>query len=274
MLPGWTIARRALQLGLLAAFAGAPWAEGQRWVQGTLASSLWFGQWVLSDPLVMLQALVAGAAPGAAGWWGAGLVVLPVLLLGGRLFCGWVCPVNLLTDAVDALRRAIGWRGGLWPRPHRHLRLLLLAAVLVASAASGQVVWEWVNPITAVSRALAFGLWAGAAITLGLVLGVDLLLVRRGWCGTLCPVGALHALLGRWGRLRVAAPHAAACTRCGDCFEACPEPQVIVPVLAADRRTLHIADGDCLRCGRCLEVCDEGVFEMRLLRSGPAALAR
>lgn len=261
--PIWLLARRGLQLALLLAFAGAPWGAA-RWVEGTLASSRWFGALPLTDPLVLLQALMAGAAASAAGTLGAVLVVVPVVVIGGRVFCGWVCPVNLLADAADALRRRIGWRGSLLPRPDRRLRLVMLVGVLLASAASGRIVWEWLNPITAISQSLALGWWTGGVVAVAAVLAIDLLLWRRGWCGTLCPVGALHALLGRWGRVRMAAPRADICTRCGDCFEVCPEPQVITPVLDLKSGAVRIADGDCLRCGRCLEVCPERVFAWSL----------
>lgn len=260
----WLIARRALQLGLLAAFAGAPWGGGAPLVQGTLASSLWFGQLPLADPLVLLQSALAGQRPTAAGWIGAGLVLAVAAVLAGRLYCAWVCPVNLVTDAAEALRRALGWRGALLPRADRRLRLVVLALVLAASAAAGTLAWESLNPITHAVRAVAFGLWGAGAAALGAVLACDLLLLRRGWCGHLCPVGAFYALVGRWGRLHVRAARAAACTHCGDCFVTCPEPQVIAPVLRAGAVTLAITDADCLRCGRCIERCGEQVFEFGL----------
>lgn len=47
--------------------------------------------------VVGVDALVAGAAT----------VALFYALLGGRGFCAWVCPVNIVTDAANYLRRKL-----------------------------------------------------------------------------------------------------------------------------------------------------------------------
>jgi len=266
----WLLARRSMQLALLAAFAGAPW-WGAPLVQGTLASSLWLGTLPLSDPFVLLQSLLAGHAVAGTAWLGAALVALAAALLAGRLYCACVCPINLVTDAADALRRVLGWRASLLPRPDRHLRRVLLLLVLLACVALGRVVWEALNPISFALRALAFGAWGAGALAVAAVFCFDLLLLRHGWCGHLCPVGALYGALGRFGALHVAATRAAACTHCGDCFEHCPEPQVIAPVLQLRAASPRIADTDCRRCGRCIDRCSETVFEWRLGRRDGAA---
>jgi NAD-dependent dihydropyrimidine dehydrogenase PreA subunit len=87
---------------------------------------------------------------------------------------------------------------------------------------------------------------------------------RPGWYAHLCPVGAFYALIGSRGVLRVHAVRAEACTHCGDCFERCPQPQVIAPVLRPAATGRGIADRDCLRCGRCLDVCGEQVFALKI----------
>ena len=258
----WLLARRALQLALLATFAGAPWI-GTPLVKGTLAASVWFGGLPLADPLVALQAALAGATLPAAVLLGALAVAAFYALLAGRLFCAWVCPVGLVTDAAEALRRGLGLQRIGLLRADRRLRRVVLAALLAASAATGSVVWESVNPIGWTLRGFAFGLWGGAAVALGAVFLFDLLVQRHGWCGHLCPVGAFYGLLGRFGRLHVRAVNPDACTRCGDCFAVCPEVQVIAPVLRPDATRRAITDVDCLRCGRCIDRCDEGVFALR-----------
>jgi ferredoxin-type protein NapH len=41
---------------------------------------------------------------------GACIVLLLYLLVGGRTYCSWVCPVNLLTDFAYWLRVRLGSR--------------------------------------------------------------------------------------------------------------------------------------------------------------------
>ena len=33
------------------------------------------------------------------------------LIVGGRVFCSWVCPVNIVTDFAEWLRRRLGIKG-------------------------------------------------------------------------------------------------------------------------------------------------------------------
>ncbi len=269
----WLLARRGVQLGLLLAFMAAP---GLHLVHGTLASSEWFGLVPLADPFVLLQSLAAGHRPEWAVVLGALLVAAVFGLLGGRLYCGWVCPINLVTDLAAGLRRRLGL--GRWPglAIDRRTRHALLVLAIVGSAASGAIVWELINPITLLQRALVFGLSSSGVIAVTALFLFDLLVTRGGWCGHLCPVGAFYGWLGRRGRLRVVAARAEACTKCGNCVRVCPEPHVIVPVLrpgdpSGSRAVTH---QDCLRCGRCLDVCDENVFVLRVNGRAPPASPR
>lgn len=261
----WLLARRGVQIGLLLAFLAGPW-WGVHLVHGTLASSEWFGALALTDPFVLLQSLAAGHRPELAAVLGALMVAALFGLLAGRLYCAWVCPINLVTDLAAGLRRwiGLGHRSGL--AIDRRTRQVILLLSIVGSAALGTMAWEAINPITLFQRALVFGLGASGVIAAAAIFLFDLLVTRGGWCGHLCPVGAFYGWLGRHGRLRVVAAHADACTQCGDCYRICPEPHVLVPVLRPGDAvaSLAVTDQDCLRCGRCLDVCDEDVFVLRL----------
>lgn len=249
--------RRAGQLAVVALFLLGPLA-GVWIVKGNLASSLTLGVLPLTDPFVLAQTLAARHVPEAAALTGAAIVVAFYALVGGRGFCAWVCPVNVVTDAAAWLRRRLGIAGG--RAPSRSLRLWLLGAVLVASAVAGHAVWEVVNPVSATQRALVFGgtaAWGAAAA----VFLFDLLVAPHGWCGHVCPMGAAYALIGARSTVRVAATRSSRCNDCGDCYAVCPEPQVIVgPLKAKGGHGPVITDRDCTLCGRCIDVCAPDVF--------------
>ncbi|MCB1341974.1 MAG: quinol dehydrogenase ferredoxin subunit NapH [Pseudooceanicola sp.] len=251
------ILRRLSQVFFLALFLVGPML-GWRLVDGTLAGSRTLGVLPLTDPFVALQGIVAGHWPEAAALSGALIVLAVYALIGGRVYCSWVCPINPVTDAAHWLHDRFGLQKG-W-QPRRHTRLWLLGTVLVVSALTGTIAWEIVNPITMMHRAIVFGAGFAWALVL-LVFVFDLAVSRRGWCGHLCPVGAFYGILGRKSLLRVTAARRAACDDCMDCFAVCPENHVIAPALRGkDGATPLILSPDCTNCGRCIDVCSVDVF--------------
>jgi ferredoxin-type protein NapH len=259
----WLLARRISQLLVLALFMLGPWA-GVWILRGTLASSQLLGLLGLTDPFVALQALVARRTLQAPALGGAAIVAALYMLAGGRAYCAWVCPINPVTDLASWLRVKLRLPALLrGVKPDRRLRHAVLLLAFVMSALLGGVAWEAVNPITLLQRALVFGLAGAWGVVLAVFL-FDLLLLPRGWCGHLCPVGAFYGLLGRVSLVHVSAARRDACTQCGDCFRVCPEPHVIAPALygAAGGRSPLIEAADCIRCARCLDVCDDDVFRI------------
>lgn len=254
----WLLLRRISQLGILGLFMIGPLA-GIWLVKGNLNYSLTLGVLPLSDPYVALQALLAGHVPEKLGLIGVGIVLAFYLLVGGRVYCSWVCPVNLVTDAAGWLRARLGIKGT--GQLSRQTRYWMLAMTLIGSSATGVLLWELINPVSMLHRGLIFGLGAAWAIVL-MVFLFDLFAVSRGWCGRLCPVGAFYSLLGRWAPLRVSAGARQACNDCMDCFEVCPEPQVIRPALKGEGKGIGpvILAPACTNCGRCIDICAKDVF--------------
>jgi ferredoxin-type protein NapH len=257
---GWLVARRSVQVSLLALFLIGPWLQIW-WVKGNLASSTVLDSIGLTDPLVLLQSLAAGHALASAAMIGAATVLVLYLVVGGRAYCSWVCPINLVTDWAFWLRSRLGIAVS-W-QPKKATRMWVLGTVLAVSAVSGTIAWELVNPITLLHRGLVFGLGFAWLVVLA-VFVFDLAVSRRGWCGYVCPVGAFYGLVGKASLMRVNARNRAACTDCGDCYRVCPEPQVLVPALKprSPTDTIVVKSGDCTNCGACLDVCGEDVFRI------------
>jgi ferredoxin-type protein NapH len=255
----WLLSRRLCQLGILGLFLLGP-GFGVWIIKGNLTSSLLLDTVPLTDPYALLQILAAGFAPAGTALLGALIVAVFYLLLGGRVFCAWVCPVNMITDAAAWGRRYLDIKAG--HAPDARTRYWLLAGTFAAAALTGTLAWEWVNPVSIAHRGLFFGMGAGLWFLVALFL-YDLLVVSRGWCGHLCPMGAFYSLLGKTALARVAAPDRSACNDCMDCFLVCPEPQVIRPALKkAGQESPVIYSSQCTTCGRCIDVCSKQVFKL------------
>lgn len=253
----WLALRRLAQLSILALFLLGPLA-GVWIVKGNLSSSVVLGVLPLSDPFVLAQVIASRHWPAAAALLGGALVIAFYALVGGRSFCAWVCPVNMVTDSAAWLRRRLRIDSG--RPPQRALRHWLLGAVLLASTITGLAVWEWVNPVSLLQRAIIFGgvtAWGAVAA----VFVFDLLLAPRGWCGRVCPMGAAYQLIGSRSLLRVSARHSSRCNDCGDCFAVCPEPQIIAtPLRARQGASPLVLSAACTQCGRCIDACGQDVF--------------
>ena len=257
----WLLLRRLSQLGILVLFLSGPWA-GIWIIKGNLASSLTLDVLPLTDPLLLLQVLVAGHAVETAAVIGAAIVAGFYFLVGGRVFCSWVCPVNMVTDAAAWLRTRLGLRNVL--RFSRSTRYWVLGLVLLLSLGTGTLAWELLNPVSLMHRGIIFGVGLAWTVILAVFL-LDLFVSERAWCGRLCPMGAFYSLLAWKSPLRVSAVQRARCDDCMDCFVVCPEPQVIKPALkGAGKLGPVILSPNCTNCGRCIDVCPEQVFRFDL----------
>ncbi len=245
----WLLLRRLCQVGILGLFLAGL-------IQGTLGASMVLGLLPMTDPLLLVQSLVAGHIPEVTALVGFLVVLTLYIIIGGRVFCAWVCPVNIVTDAAAWVNRRLEIKRNL--NLSKATRYWFLAFLLVVAALSGSIVWEWVNPVTAVHRGLLFGMGWAWFMVLALFL-CDALILRHGWCGHLCPVGASYSLLGFFPLVRVHAAQRQRCTDCMDCFKVCPEPQVITPALKGEAST-KIHSPNCLNCGRCIDICPQDVF--------------
>ncbi|MCZ4370171.1 quinol dehydrogenase ferredoxin subunit NapH [Vibrio diazotrophicus] len=249
------ILRRISQFSIIALFmAGPTWGV----FRGNLSSSTLFDVVPFTDPLLLLQTIAAGHLPEFTAILGALIVVALYAVIAPRVFCAWVCPLNIVTDLAAWLRRKLNVKASYsWPKS---LRYWLIPVLLIGSAISGSALWVWIDPVSALHRGLIFGMGAGWMLIV-LVFLLDLLLVEHGWCGHLCPLGATYGIIGKQSIMRVTATDRNACTKCMDCFNVCPEPQVLrEPLKDGD---IRVMDQDCISCGRCIDVCSEKVFEFK-----------
>ncbi len=253
----WLLARRASQLSILGLFLIGPWF-GIWIVTGNLNSSLTLDVLPLTDPYILLQTLFSGHIPETQAITGALIVVVFYFLVGGRSYCAWVCPVNMITDAAMWLRNRLKIKATIILS--RQTRYWILLMTLLSAGISGALVWEFINPVSMINRALIFGMGFAWALIVMIFL-FDTFISRRAWCGYLCPVGAFYSLLGKFALIRVNAVALEKCNDCMDCYRVCPEHQVITPVLKRSaRETSLIMDVNCTNCGRCIDVCSTDVF--------------
>ena len=91
----WLLLRRISQLSILTLFLLGPIA-GIWIVKGSLVSSLTLETLPLTDPFVLAQAMLTGHWPENSALIGVLIVIGFYMAVGGRVYCSWVCPVNIV----------------------------------------------------------------------------------------------------------------------------------------------------------------------------------
>lgn len=269
----YLVLRRLTQFGVLLLFFGtAHWgwevAKDVPLLNGNLSASEFAGVLPMTDPFAALQIFLAGHVLQTESILGAAIVLGFYALVGGRVYCAWVCPVNPVTDLAGWLRQRLPVPA-LFSLP-RGIRYFVLAAALILSVIAGVAAFEWVSPIGMLQRGIVFGMGLGFLSLLAIFL-FDLLILKNGWCGHLCPLGAFWSLVGRVAPLRVRFDKTT-CTHCGECARVCPEPQVLN--LKKLEQTGWVLSGACSNCGRCTALCPEDSlsFDLRpMIRARHAA---
>lgn len=256
----YLILRRFVQIGILVLFFGAN-AFGWKILEGNLSSSVFFGVIPMSDPYAVLQMVVAGAVVATDLLIGVGVVALFYFIVGGRAFCSWVCPVNIITDSANYLRRLFDIdRAQVTKQPiTRNMRYWILGLSLIVSAFMGIAAFEFISPISMLHRGIVFGMGFGWA-AIALIFLFDLFVLKNGWCGHVCPLGGFYSLLGKFSFIRV--HHSEEnCTLCMKCKIVCPEKQVLHMI---GKESIPVLSGECTNCARCIEVCDDDALKFSI----------
>jgi ferredoxin-type protein NapH len=260
------ILRRSVQVSVLLLFM-AGHSLGWKALQGNLSSSRILAIIPLTDPYALLQTAFTGTLVASEALLGGALVVALFALLGGRVFCGWVCPMNVVTDFAESVRSAAGTKTTMPSLTlSRNARYWALGLGLILSSVLGIAAFEWISPVSALHRGIIYGMGAGWTLVAAVFL-FDLFVQRHGFCGHLCPLGGFYALIGRTGIVRVRHSEER-CSRCLECVERCPEPQVLSQV---GKESGFVTSGECTSCGRCIEVCPDRAMQygLRLYSSTP-----
>jgi polyferredoxin len=187
-------------------------------------------------------------------------------LLFRKAFCGWICPIGTLSEALWKLGRKLLKRNWSFPRrldiPLRGVKYLLLAFFVYAigGMSVGAIEAFQSSPYGLVSdvKMLRFFLTLSgtAAITIGALLILSLFF-QNFWCRYLCPYGALMGLASLFSPAKISR-NPQRCIDCGQCTKACPA------LLKVDKLAC-VHSAECTGCLECVTVCPaEGALQMSI----------
>lgn len=176
--------------------------------------------------------------------------LLTVAILGGRFFCGWICPLGALQDFSSWLGGKAGVKGFRIPEKKGfspvYIKYFILMALLLISSLGYGAALAGFSPWRALLSLPKLGsawteLWPGFVILAGSLLAS--MFVSRFFCRYLCPLGAAQALCSSVSLISLRPGKG--CGSCGKCLENCP----------AGIRSIS---PECIRCLNCMENCRAG----------------
>ena len=133
-----------------------------------------------------------------------GVALAAVVVLFGKLFCGYLCPIGSVEDLLKKLRQAIGFKAininehSIVDKVLRIVKYALLFIVFYMTMTASELFCKNFDPYYAAATGFKgeITLWMSiTSLVLVLLLG---LIVDRFWCKYICPLGAICNSLKFW----------------------------------------------------------------------------
>ena len=167
------------------------------------------------------------------------LYTLPTLVIWGRgTFCGWLCPFGALQDLMGEAARLLRLPQFEPPRGLGLLKYAVLAAILASDAAVEAEPFKTAITL-GFDRSWPYVAYAVGLLALGLV-------VYKGFCRILCPLGAALSLVGRLRRWDWIARRAECGSPCRLCEKRCR--------YGAISRAGRVDYAECFQCLDCVSI--------------------
>ena len=182
------------------------------------------------------------------------IAIIPITILLGRFFCGWMCAFGTIGDMVYLLSGKL--------MKHKIMinekvdRLLKYVKYLILV---GCIVLIWTFNITFFSKFSAwdaFGLLpnvyaAFGTFLIGSIVFIFIIIgsffIERFFCRYLCPLGAFFTVTSKLRILKIKKP-TEKCGKCRICTNNCP---MGIPLY----RSEIVTSGECIDCMHCLQIC-------------------
>jgi len=190
-------------------------------------------------------------------------ILIVYFIIGGRTFCAWVCPFNLVAEWVEIAHLWLVKKGIVKQRHFNHsVRYGFFILFLLLAYITGYLYFETFNPIGIIVRSATYGIEI-ATLFVVFILLVELFFIRRAWCRYVCPVGTAYGLIGKIAMTRVKFIPVD-CPHCNVCYDVCIAPGALKKAherAEANGKPEFISHPECTNCGRCIDVCRNGLLK-------------
>lgn len=169
----------------------------------------------------------------------------------GRLWCGYICPMGFFQDIMTLIRQKLYIPQMTIPQSVKPFITLVkwycVFYILFYDICRMCPIQYFTVPVGGYTSGAGTWAYIWAILT---VIGATL--SDRAMC-RVCPIGALTGLFNKVSGCRIKKV-GAACTHCRACLEACP---MDIQAIYEDREHEDVTYDECIYCMKCIEVCPE-----------------
>ena len=201
--------------------------------------------------LIFLALFAVLVATGQVQVW-VGIFLLGIIasFFLGRIYCGWLCPINTVMNAVTAIKKKLGIKKQRVPQALaspwiKYLVLILFIAAFAFSMITGRAI-----------PALPALFAAGVVLTI--------FFPEELWHRYLCPYGTILSLPAGKAKLNMAICQEK-CDSCGICKKVCPAGAVQV-----SDKVYSIKGNSCFVCLDCSIHCRQDAISYRNYKPYPS----
>ena len=229
-------------------------------LEGSLSGSRLIG-FYLMDPYNALQMLAISSTTGYIihltmnFWIGFITIILIYAMMGGRTYCSWVCPYHFIAELAEKLHDFLVKKKKIKEHAfNRYLRYVFWVGFIALAFLTKNLVFEDINPVGIISRAMIYGPGLILLWILGLVI-FEIVYSKRFWCRYVCPLGTTMGMIGSFAPVAIKF-ELDKCGFCRDCQTVCLVPHVLWFVQKGKAtQEMHYTGADCTRCGLCVDTC-------------------
>lgn len=184
--------------------------------------------------------------------------IIPVTVLMGRFFCGYICSFGAMGDLLWYLSQKIHKKkfsvSQRTDQRLKKLKYLVLGFIVILIWTFGIVSFRsTANPWNIFGMFASIGGWPSASylFTIGaallLLFMIGSLFIERFFCRYLCPLGAVFSLLSLARVFRIKKPRG----NCGACTLCTKKCSMGIPL----NKTDQVNSGECINCFQCITAC-------------------
>lgn len=181
------------------------------------------------------------------------IALVVMAIVGGRFFCGWICPIGAIQDFSTWVGSKMGIKRfqGIGKRNSNPLFFkypILLTILLLSIFGYGAIIaelspWRALLSITRLPMS-----WKDIAIGIIILIVISILsmFISRFFCRYLCPLGAAQTLFSSLSLLTL--KYSMGCSHCNRCLNECP-----MGIKLSSKEDSMSAE--CIRCMKCVDNC-------------------